>query len=72
MSYPNLKAEIARRGLTLNKILEDGRIKCSVGTLSLKINGKYQFTFDEAVALKAIIGSEMTLEELFEEVQECE
>ena len=72
MAYPNLKAEIAKKGLTLGEILEDGRIKCSVGTLSLKINGKYQFTFAEAVALKAIIGSDMSLEELFEEVQECE
>ena len=70
MAYPNLKAEIARKGLTLNKILEDGRIDCTTGTLSLKINGKYPFTLGEAVALKAIIGSELPLEILFQEVAE--
>jgi hypothetical protein len=70
LAYPNLKAEIARKGLTLVKILEDGRIKCTKGTLSLKINGKYPFTFAEAVALKAIIGSELPLEELFQEGEE--
>lgn len=68
--YPNLKAEIARSGLTYNEILErgkkDGRLDCTVSTLSLKINGKAEFTFNESMALRDIIGSDLPMEELYE------
>lgn len=67
--YPNLKAEIARSGLTYNEILErgkkDGRLDCTVSTLSLKINGKAEFTFNESMALRDIIGSDLPMEELY-------
>lgn len=68
--YPNLKAEIARSGLTYNEILErgkkDGRLDCTVSTLSLKINGKAEFTFNESMALRDIIGTDLSLDELYE------
>lgn len=68
--YPNLNAEFARKGLTLEKAVEelDKRgITMSVTTLSQKKNGKYPITLDEAKALKDITGADITLEELFEE-----
>ena len=71
--FPNLKAEFARKGLTLEKVvneLEKLGVGMTVPTLSLKMNKKNKkagFTLDEAVALKKIVGSDMPLEELFEE-----
>lgn len=69
MAYPNLKAEIARSGLTYNEILErgkvDGRLDCNISTLSLKINGKAEFTVDEASCLRDIVSPGSTLEELY-------
>lgn len=75
MTYPNLKAEIARSGLTYNDILargkEDGRLNCTISTLSLKINGKAEFTLSESVALKEIIGTDLPLNELFKSEPEA-
>lgn len=75
MAYPNLKAEIARSGLTYNEILErgkkDGRLDCTIGTLSLKINGKAEFTLNESMALKEIIGTDLSLSELFKSESEA-
>lgn len=75
MAYPNLKAEIARSGLTYNDILkrgkEDGRLNCTISTLSLKINGKAEFTLSESVALKEIIGTDLSLNELFKSGSEA-
>ena len=75
MAYPNLKAEIARSGLTYNDILErgkkDGRLDCTISTLSLKINGKAEFTLNESMALKEIIGTDLSLSELFKSESEA-
>ena len=75
MVYPNLKAEIARSGLTYNEILErgkkDGRLDCTISTLSLKINGKAEFTLNESMALKEIIGTDLPLNELFKNESEA-
>ena len=75
MAYPNLKAEIARSGLTYNEILErgkkDGRLDCTISTLSLKINGKAEFTLSESMALKEIIGTDLPLNELFKNESEA-
>ena len=75
MAYPNLKAEIARSGLTYNEILDrgkkDGRLDCTIGTLGLKINGKAEFTLNESMALKDIIGTDLSLSELFKSEPEA-
>ena len=75
MAYPNLKAEIARSGLTYSEILErgkkDGRLDCTISTLSLKINGKAEFTLSESMALKDIIGTDLSLSELFKSEPEA-
>ena len=75
MAYPNLKAEIARSGLTYNEILErgkkDGRLDCTISTLSLKINGKAEFTLNESMALKEISGTDLPLNELFKSESEA-
>ena len=71
--YPNLKAEFARNNFTLANVvteLEKKGIKMTVGTLSMKMNKKNKkltFSFDEAVALKQILNTDLPLEDLFEE-----
>lgn len=61
--YPNVRAEIARKNLTLTVIAE--RMGIGVSTLSTKLkNGN--FTVTEAKKLKEIVGTTLTLEELFE------
>lgn len=69
--YPNVKAEMARRGITLAMITEDPRVHCTVSTLSLKFNGKAPLLFKEAVAIKDILKSDLPLEVLFEFVKEA-
>lgn len=72
--YPNLKAEFARRNLTLERIVEKMKSKdeekaMSIGTLSGKMRGQYPFTYDEAVFIKNdILETDIPLEELFERV----
>ena len=74
--YPNLKAEFARKGLTLEKIvaeLDKLGVKMSVPTLSMKLNRKnktFDFTLNEAKALKEVVRSDDPLEVLFEEGEE--
>ena len=68
--FKNVKAEMARKGFSLNKTVEElekvGEFM-TVGTLFNKLKGKTKFTFNEAVALKKVLGTDMPLEELFEE-----
>ena len=74
--YPNVEAERIRAGLTLEPIAE--ALGVTVSTLSLKLNGKYPITFNEAKKIKDIIAEakkakgitiniDLPLEVLFEE-----
>lgn len=68
--YPNLRAEIARNNLTLEKIVEklkEKGITCTVSMLSLKLNGKYEIYLKEAKALKELLSTDLPLDILFEE-----
>lgn len=62
--YPNLLAEIARKGLS---IAEASRaIGISRNTLYFKMGGKSEFTLDEAVKIKDMLQIDLPLEVLFE------
>jgi hypothetical protein len=68
--YSNLRAEIARKNLTLEKIVEklkERGINITVSMLSLKLNGKYEIYLKEAKALKEIVETDLPLDILFEE-----
>lgn len=70
--YPNLKAEFARKNLTLCKIVEELKkmdCKMTVSTLSMKLNGKFPLTLNEAKALKHVVETDLPLEVLFEEAE---
>lgn len=62
--YCNLKAEIARKGISRKELATV--IGCTEGTLSMKINEKSSFTIPEALAIKRYLNVDCTLEELFE------
>lgn len=66
--YRNAKAEMARAGLTLANVAE--RMDCTIGTLSMKLNGKAPITLSEAKQFKRIVGTDMPLEELFKNFEE--
>lgn len=63
--YPALVSELIRKGITCQMLSEKTGI--SPSTLSIKLR-KGSFTFNEAVRIKASIGTEIPLENLFEEV----
>ena len=61
--YPNLRAEMARKGVTMTDIAEVLGIR--LATLSHRMNGKSGFYYDETVKIKKYLDVEMPLEELF-------
>lgn len=63
--YPEIRGEMAKKNITLAMIVQNNKVNCNVGTLSLKLNGKAPITLVEAVGIKEALGSELTLEELF-------
>lgn len=61
--YKNLRAEIARKGLTKKNIAKEAGL--SEGAFFKKLNGASGFTFDEAVKIKRILGVDCPIEYLF-------
>lgn len=61
--YPNLNAELARRGLSRRELA--AQIGRTPGTLSLKLSGKATLTLPEAARIKEVLGSTLPLEILF-------
>lgn len=64
--FPEVRAEMARHKLTLGMIASDPRIDLTISTLSKKLNGKFPLTFNEAVAIKEVLHSDLPLEKLFQ------
>lgn len=63
--YPNVRAEMARRKITLTMLAN--YLKRSVSATSGKLSGDYPITFKEAILIREFVAPEMSLEELFEE-----
>lgn len=63
--YPYLRGEMTMRMYTASKMAKE--LEISSSTFSLKLNGKYPFTLDEAKKIKNILETETTLDELFKE-----
>lgn len=62
--YPNLDAEMARKGLKRKDLAElfGGRIP----TVSDKLNGKYPLSLHEAERVRALFFPDLTLDYLFD------
>ena len=61
--YPNLKAEMARRGVTYMQLA--AVIGVTLATMSRKANGLSDFTLTEAYAIKDYLGLNMSIDVLF-------
>lgn len=66
--FPNLNAEMSRKGLGLAELAE--ALDCTVSTACEKKNGKRPFTLAEAKTVKKFLQVDIPLEELFEERSE--
>lgn len=67
--FPNLRAEMARRKMTIRDLHErmaENGYKISLSQLSQKISGKYEFTLEEAEAVRGAVGTDLMLDVLFE------
>ena len=62
--YPNLRAEMARAGMTAATLSKLMRI--SNPTLANKLNGKRDFSLEEARIIKKILKCDVPIEELFQ------
>lgn len=63
--YPNLRAEMGRKNVDLSTLAE--ALGITLQTVSRKFNGKNDWTYHEAVAVKNYLSVDIPLEELFEE-----
>jgi len=61
--YPNLEAEIARKGIHKKEIAKVW--DCREATVYDKLNGKYRITLDEALSLRDEFFPGMRVEYLF-------
>lgn len=61
--YPNLNAELARRGWT-KKVLSE-KLDVRYATIVDKLNGKYPLTLNECKEIKDKLDTKMSIDELF-------
>lgn len=61
--YPNLRAELARKNMSIPQLAELTGIKTT--TLYDKYNGRSAFSLDEAVLIRDALGLDMSIDELF-------
>lgn len=62
--FKNIELEIFKSGLSKKEIAAD--LGMGYNTFLLKLSGKAYFTLDEAMKLKAILKSDLSIEELFD------
>ena len=62
--YPNLEAELARRGMTKLKLAK--QLNMRYPTLIDKLNGKRRMYFDDAIRIRNVVCPEADLDYLFE------
>lgn len=66
--FPNVRAEMARQGITLSVLAE--KMEMGLTALSNRMNGKVPFTYDEAIEMKEILCPNFSLEYLMEKREE--
>jgi plasmid maintenance system antidote protein VapI len=67
--YPNVRAEMARRNLTIKRMSE----LCDMNYVSFSqvLNGKKKLTYEMALKIKSVLDVNMPLEVLFDEKAEA-
>lgn len=61
--FPNLRAEMGRKNVDLTTLAEV--LGITLQTVSRKFNGKSEWTYNEAIAIKNYLDVDMSVEELF-------
>ena len=61
--YPNLEAELKRKNIKRTDLAE--YLGCSLSTISEKMQGKSDFSLTAAKKIKAFLGVDMRIEDLF-------
>lgn len=64
--YRNLEAEMVRKGFTQSRLAE--LLNLNSSTISLKMNGKRDFSLNEAMRIKELLRVDIPIEELFSQV----
>lgn len=64
--YPELRAEMARKNISVTMIASDPRIRRTVSTMSMKLTGKADLLLREAITIKQILGTNTPIEILFQ------
>ena len=67
--YLRLKFEITRKGYSIEEFAK--AINVSEKTLRNKINGATDFTWSECLLIRKTLGTEISLEELFEKEEKA-
>ena len=62
--YKNIKAELARNEMTIGDLAN--AIGTSYQSLWAKLQGKYNFTVADAIAIKTALNTDVPIEVLFE------
>lgn len=62
VTYPNLRAEMGRKGVTITDL--SNFLNLRIATVSIKLR-KRKLTLDEAVKIKGFLNVDMSLEELY-------
>lgn len=62
--FRNIELEIFKSGLSKKEIA--AKLDMTYNTFLLKLSGKAYFTLDEAMKLKAVLKSDLSIEELFD------
>lgn len=64
IKYPNLRAEMARAGMTICSL--SGALGMDRNRLSRKLSGRTSLSLEEAISIRDAICSRMLVEELFD------
>ncbi|MDR0676595.1 MAG: hypothetical protein LBF97_06115 [Elusimicrobiota bacterium] len=62
--YPNLEAELVRKGLNKKELSK--KVKITYGSICRKFANENEFLFRETLEIKKILGCDIPLEILFE------
>ena len=61
--YPNIKAEMARKNVTIEMLAQ--HLKKNKGTICAKLNGKSEFSIPEAEKIRDYLNPALTIDYLF-------
>ena len=61
--YPNVKAEMARKNVTIEMLAK--HLKKNKGTICAKLNGKSEFSIPEAEQIRDYLNPALTIDQLF-------